>query len=95
MPIKEKLRTFAESVAFDVGMAALLESSAAADRAATDSPGDSAMRPTRSLECVVGIVVYFITRSGEGRPVKNREVKNCWLDIFYGVGRCRDGVAYP
>ena len=95
MPIKEKLRTFVESVAFDVGMAGLLESSAAADTAATDSPGDSVMRPTRSLGCVVGIVVDFITHAGGGRRVKNREVKNCWLDIFYGVGRCRDGVAYP
>eukprot|EP00904_Undaria_pinnatifida_P008442 jgi/Undpi1/4728/HiC_scaffold_18.g08081.m1 len=70
----EKLRTFVESVAFDVGMAGLLESSAAADTVATDSPGDSVMRPTRSLGCVVGIVVDFITRSGGGRRVKNREL---------------------
>eukprot|EP00904_Undaria_pinnatifida_P008460 jgi/Undpi1/4744/HiC_scaffold_18.g08097.m1 len=69
----DKLRTFGESVEFDVGMAALLETSSSGDGAAADSPRDSVMRPARGLGYVVGLVLDFITRSGGGLPVKNRE----------------------
>lgn len=56
--------------------------SSSGDEAATGSPSVSVMRLLRGLEYVVGVAVDFVAFSGRRRPPKNREVKNCWLNVL-------------